>query len=198
MIDTQQPFNIANITIYPKTDEMSCDGTTIEIKSMAMKMICFFASHHDEVITRDNLRASIWQNSNASDHTINNHIYSLRQIFAKFDDQTKFFHTVTGSKSGYRLLAEVTQENVDTGDNSDDALLAKINTNLPPQRNTEKPSSLIIQKVTSLSYLMKLLLLVGVVLIFLLSLRLFTNEEPKYDSLSSLTAMIGREQNPKN
>jgi len=109
MIDAQQPFNIANITVHPKTDEMSCNGVTIEIKSMAMKMICLFASHHDEVVTRQNLRESIWHNSNASDHTINNHMYSLRQIFASFDDTTKYFHTVTGREGGYRLLAEVSQ-----------------------------------------------------------------------------------------
>ena len=56
MIDTQQPFKIANITIYPKTDEMSCEGGTIEINTMNMKLHCFFATHPDEVIPRDPLQ----------------------------------------------------------------------------------------------------------------------------------------------
>jgi len=196
MIDTQQPFNIANITIYPKTDEMSCDGTTIEIKSMAMKMICFFASHHDEIITRDNLRANIWQNSNATDHTINNHMYSLRQIFAKFDDKTKFFHTVTGGKSGYRLLAKVTQEITDTTHTDDKASPDNDNTNHSSYKNTGWQYSFVIEKLANLSYQMKLLLLVSVVFISLLSLRFYTAAEVSYDNLSSLSAMPGREQNP--
>ena len=109
MIDTQHPFKVANVTINPATDEISFEGKTIEIKSMAMKVICYFAEHNEQVITRDSLREDVWQNSTASNHTINNHIYSLRQTLAKLDSKTKFFHTVTGSKSGYRLIAKVSQ-----------------------------------------------------------------------------------------
>jgi len=192
MIDTQQPFNIANITIYPKTDEMSCDGVTIEINSMAMKMICFFASHHDEVITRDNLRVSIWLNSNASDHTVNNHMYNLRQIFAKLDDKTKFFHTVTGSNGGYRLLAEVSQVVPALLDNKNDKSLS--NNNQHPL--TEKTSLVAKQKITNLSSKNKLILLSSFSLIVLLTIILLTSSKPSYDSMSPLTSMPGREQNP--
>lgn len=107
MIDTSKPFKLANVTINPATDEISLGGETIEIKSMAMKVICYFAENSEQVITRDNLRDDVWQNPTASNHTINNHIYSLRQTFSKLEPSTKFFHTVTGSKSGYRLVADI-------------------------------------------------------------------------------------------
>jgi DNA-binding winged helix-turn-helix (wHTH) protein len=192
MIDTQQPFEIGDITVYPKTDEMSCNGKTIEVKSMAMKMICFFASHHDEVITRKNLRDSIWHNSNASDHTINNHMYGLRQIFATFDDKAKYFHTVTGSKSGYRLLAKVSQVTPVLGDVENNKSLE--NNDKQKTIDINKPVTKLNLASFSSNYKSVLLIVISIIIISGILLSLF--EQYNYDKISPLTSMAGREQNP--
>lgn len=200
MIDTQYPFNIAHITIHPKTDELSSDGVTIEIKSMAMKMICYFAEHHEAVITRDNLRNNIWQNSTASDHTINNHMYSLRQIFASFDDNTKFFHTVTGNKSGYRLLAQVSQEIDNLSVQSANGSLQDQNSNPNSGSTSSKdnkkttPSDSI--NKSNVSSKNKVIALTTVLLTAIIAMILLFPSKPSYDKMSALTTMPGREQNP--
>ncbi len=198
MLDTQQPFKLANVTINPTTDEISFEGKTIEIKSMAMKVICYFAAHEDQVVSRDSLREEVWQNSTASNHTINNHIYSLRQTLAKLDSETKFFHTVTGSKSGYRLIAKVSQLTppsvTHTSELSEENSPSKsylvepsnevINTN--NRVNLANSSNRVYVKVLTISVLLSLI----IVLFYFFSI-------PKtYQRSTVLTTHQGREQSP--
>ncbi|MCW8878584.1 MAG: winged helix-turn-helix domain-containing protein [Kangiellaceae bacterium] len=101
-------FQVGNVLVDPSADQLALAEQKIEIQSMAMKVLCFFASNGGKLVTRDDLRESVWQNTTTSNHTINNHIYSLRQSFAKLDPDTKYFHTVTGRNgNGYRLLAPI-------------------------------------------------------------------------------------------
>ncbi len=188
MIDVQQPFRIADITVFPKTDEVSCNGVTIEIKSMSMNIICFFAAHHEQVISRSRLKSILWKNSKVSDHTINNYIYGLRQTFAKLDNKTKYFHTVTGSQGGYRLLAKIHQNlPIIASDQRHDVKQHQTNENtalLHCQVNTNKPSS---NKLNAA-------LLIAIFVIFIV-LYLLPSQR-RYDSISPLTSMQGREQSP--
>lgn len=193
MIDTEQPFKLENITVNPKTDELSCNGTTIEIKSMAMKVICYFAKNKDIVISRDSLRDDVWQNSTASNHTINNHIYSLRQTFAKLDAQTKFFHTVTGNKSGYRLLVEITQSpspsEVTEELNQQEATPSVIETS--SIATAQLGSGIKIKDDKSKTWLFVLALF-----LVIFSIIYFVNLPKSYDRTSPLTNHVGREQSP--
>jgi DNA-binding winged helix-turn-helix (wHTH) protein len=194
MINIQYPFNIANLTIHSKTDEISCDGITIEVKSMSMKIICYFAEHHEQVISRENLKNILWKNTEISDHAINNHIYNLRKIFARLDDKTKFFHTVTGNQSGYRLIAQVNQQlpisNIPliknallTDEHSDDQLIK--NSSLLSKPKNIKPSGK-----------SKLIKLCVVSVLITMTFVLLISSQPRYNSASALTSMLGREQNP--
>ncbi|MCJ8318892.1 MAG: winged helix-turn-helix transcriptional regulator [Colwellia sp.] len=201
MIDIQQPFKLANITITPTTDELSFDGKTIEIKSMAMKVICYFAIHKDEIISRDSLRENVWQNSTASNHTINNHIYSLRQTLAKLDPDTKFFHTVTGSKSGYRLVAAITQESALSSPSSAVLASTSISANATVEAITNQQiqavspiSGVSFQKSQKVVYLKTIIL---TVLLFVLSVSIyFFSADKQYNHITPLSQQPGREQSP--
>jgi len=202
MIDKEKEFTIANIVISPKTDEISCDGNTIEIKSMAMKLICFFAEHHEQVVSRDYLRESLWKGSNPTDHTINNHIYNLRKIFATFDNETKFFHTVTGSQSGYRLIASVKQnlakvigeETIASTESSTD--IDDEYKDVKSHQAVNTIEELIIPSSDKLLSSKKLIVLGGILLLALITCWLLINKQASYDNISALTSKSGREQNP--
>ncbi|KGJ86538.1 winged helix-turn-helix domain-containing protein [Colwellia psychrerythraea] len=199
MLDTNKPFKLANVTINPATDEITFDGNTIEIKSMAMKVICYFAAHSEQVITRDNLREDVWQNSTASNHTINNHIYSLRQTLAKLDSQTKFFHTVTGSQSGYRLIATVSQQSqlttaptdeITEGSTQSSRYTAEYNHSTTDEK-TDLNSTRTINKQTYVKAL------IASVLLSLIIVLIYVVNIPKtYQHSSVLTTQQGREQSP--
>lgn len=102
-------FKLGKIEVDPNTDQLKCGEKLIEIQSMAMKVLCYFCHHSDRLITRDNLRDEVWKNTATSNHTINNHIYSLRRNIATLDPDVKYIHTVTGGgTSGYRLSETLT------------------------------------------------------------------------------------------
>jgi len=198
MLDMQQPFKLGNITINPASDEISFEGNTIEIKSMAMKVICYFAAHPEQVISRDALREEVWQNSTASNHTINNHIYSLRQTLAKLDSQTKFFHTVTGSKSGYRLIVEVTSLN-HVGDEKVTAELLPTEDSSNHQLNETNYNGLaksVKQDGNKQAFYVKLLISSLVLITLLFVLSFFFNADINYHQTKVLTSQEGREQSP--
>ncbi len=174
MSEFSDAFELGRITVAPKTDQLSYQEQTLEIQSMAMKVLCFFASHSDELISRDCLREQVWQNATASDHTINNHIYSLRQALRKLDPETKYIHTVTGSKgNGYRLLAEVKVASTQT--------LAVAPQVIQPKSNNKAPFVAAVAMV---------LLTLAMVMVYYLINPL------RYDQSSPLTTQIGREQSP--
>ncbi|MGS0536888.1 winged helix-turn-helix domain-containing protein [Pseudoalteromonas sp. SaAl2] len=113
MTDFQKTFQLANLTVEPTVDQLSCNGRSIEIQSMAMKILCYLASRVEQLVTRDDLRKYVWNSSAVSDHSINNHIYSLRRSIAKLDPEKKYIHTVTGTNgNGYRLNALIYQKEI--------------------------------------------------------------------------------------
>lgn len=194
MIDTQQTFYIADIAISPTTDEISYERKTIEIKSMTMRLICFFANHQHEVVTRKDLRENIWVNANASDHTINNHMYTMRQAFASLDNENKYFHTVTGSKGGYRLLAEVSQ----TANNSiiqPVSAIPRSSTDTPAINKQESHHQIKLENLAFIAQY-KPFIIIGLLSLLLFGMYLFTQSKPNEDTILPLTSMPGREQNP--
>lgn len=76
-------FQLAEFKVEPTIDTVSFGNQSIAIKSMAMKILCYLASHEGQLVTRDDLRERVWNNSTVSDHAINNHIYGLRRALSK-------------------------------------------------------------------------------------------------------------------
>ncbi|KTF18099.1 winged helix-turn-helix domain-containing protein [Pseudoalteromonas sp. H105] len=181
MIDFEQPFTIEAFIVNPKMDTLSYQGQTVEVQSMGMKVLCYLAKHQDKVISRDDLREHVWQNTTASNHTINNYIYSLRRIFSKFDPDTKYINTVTGGKgNGYRLIAKIKQiqenESTDVENKS---------------RKTQAVNSFFTK--TAIFKLLSITLITSTLLfLFLSDFKLSAD----YKRITPLTKQIGREQSP--
>ncbi|NQZ11381.1 MAG: winged helix-turn-helix domain-containing protein [Algicola sp.] len=181
MTEISVPFQLANVRVDPATDELSCGDSTLTIQSMAMKVLCYFAANQGQVISRDCLREQVWQNSTASNHTINNHIYSLRRNLAKLDGQTKYIHTVTGSNdNGYRLLVPI-------------VLLAEEK----QAEETTEAKSPEITVIDKRPHKPKTPLLVGITFVVLLALGYLGYDLTRwqsFDQSSGLTFEQGREQ----
>jgi len=190
MIDCQKSFKLGNICVEPLNDQLSCEQKQLEIQSMAMKVLCYFASNQGELITRDNLREHVWKNATTSDHTINNHIYSLRRTITQLDPDTKYIHTVTGSNGkGYRLLATTSQSCLSPKESViEETITSEIDSYTPAPLLTEN-------ELQKKSFNKIALLGIFVVLTALVS-YLFLTSSKLYDSVSPLSFQEGREHNP--
>lgn len=191
MVDIQQTFQLNDIIVNPHTDQLSAHGVTIDVPSMAIKLLCYFAQNTGQLLTRDQLRDNIWKNTSASNHTINNLIYSLRQSLAKLDQQTKYIHTVTGSSgNGYRLVATVSNYLITTVTSQptlpQTPLVNPEYTGKALYWKTEKFKNKIIPFFSMLS-----------VLTVLIAMFVFYYTLPNtYQRTKTLTQQIGREQSP--
>lgn len=184
-------FRLGNIDVDPNTDQLKCGDVLIEIQSMAMKVLCYFCHNSERLITRDNLRDEVWKNTATSNHTINNHIYSLRRNIAKLDPDVKYIHTVTGGGvSGYRL-SETLIYNDDAGMPLQDAAHVK---------DMGMVSDLVTDSVDLPYRSTKLNIIVFsvfVTIIFLLFFGIYqSSQSVTYRDVSMLTEQAGREQSP--
>jgi len=194
MMDFQQSFKLENIIVNPKTDQLSFNGTTLEIKSMAMKVLCYFANNQEKLISRDCLRENVWKNLTTSNHTINNNIYSLRQTIAKLDPDTKYIHTVTGSNgNGYRLLVDVTQVITSEEEFEKDVSCIEINNIEDINKDNPHPTSTSNHKNKMMTSIGKIL--IPVILLSIVAYYVAITPH-NYDKLSQVTSHLGREQSP--
>lgn len=180
-------FRLGNIDVDPKTDQLKCADKQIEIQSMAMKVLCYFCEHSDRLITRDNLRDDVWKNTATSNHTINNHIYSLRRNLGKLDPDVKYIHTVTGGgTSGYRLSETLVHYDDTQLPNDESAELVTVTT--PTVANDKK-----ISKKTQRFGRLMFAAIVAVVCFTVLGYSQFI-QTTDYKDVQQLTDLPGREQ----
>lgn len=60
MTDFNKAFQLEKLTVDPTIDKLSCDGESIDIQSMAMRILCHLASRTGQLVTRDDLRNHVW------------------------------------------------------------------------------------------------------------------------------------------
>lgn len=89
---------------------LSVNGDAIEIERKPLEVLLHLLHHAGEVVTKDELIASVWPGRILSDSTMTSCLYKLREAL-RDDDQT-IVKTVHGY--GYRLVAAVTVEQVET------------------------------------------------------------------------------------
>ncbi|MCL1049868.1 winged helix-turn-helix domain-containing protein [Shewanella abyssi] len=184
-------FKLGNIEVDPNTDQLKCGDKLIEIQSMAMKVLCYFCEHFDRLITRDNLRDEVWKNTATSNHTINNHIYSLRRNIAKLDPDVKYIHTVTGGGlSGYRLSETLTYYDAET--TASTSLESAAN---PAVETLSNDNIVVIPKQTRPARRILLSTFLCVVLASIIGLYHFY-KPVLYQDVHLLTELAGREQAP--
>lgn len=180
-------FKLGNIDVDPKTDQIKCADKQIEIQSMAMKVLCYFCEHSDRLVTRDSLRDDVWKNTATSNHTINNHIYSLRRNLAKLDPDVKYIHTVTGGgTSGYRL-SEPLVHYQDTS--APLAVPSEVKIVEPAKQADKKKKNQQTKRLDGLLYPSVL------AVCFVLFLAFYQYwQTPRYQNIQQLTDLPGREQ----
>ena len=180
-------FRVGNIDVDPKTDQLKCAEKQIEIQSMAMKVLCYFCEHSDRLVTRDNLRDDVWKNTATSNHTINNHIYSLRRNLGKLDPDVKYIHTVTGGgSSGYRLSETLVHYDARQSSNDDPAEIV-------PAASLVQANDKEISQITQHVSGRMLAAIVAVVCLVVLGYYPFF-QTSDYQDVQQLTELPGREQ----
>lgn len=107
------PFRVGAWTVYPASDRIQCGDQITRLEPKVMEALILLAKHPGQVITREELEATVWAGSVVSYDALTSTILKLRKAF---HDSTKNPQVVeTVPKKGYRLIAEVGATSHDTG-----------------------------------------------------------------------------------
>ncbi|HUG24796.1 winged helix-turn-helix domain-containing protein [Piscinibacter sp.] len=86
-------------------NEIDCAGKVVHLEPKAMAVLLILAERPGEVVTRDELLATVWPDVIVSDNALTQVIIKLRRALEDTPREPKYLQSI--AKSGYRLIAEV-------------------------------------------------------------------------------------------
>jgi DNA-binding winged helix-turn-helix (wHTH) protein len=101
----QGDFKIGGCLVRPRLNAIDFDETTIHLEPKVMRVLVALATQAGEVVTRQQLRETVWQDVFVGEDVLVRAISELRRAF---QDDPRSQHTIqTVPKVGYRLVAPV-------------------------------------------------------------------------------------------
>ena len=101
-----RPFDITDWQIDPSLGRISRGETIIKLEPKVMQVLVCLARDADQVISREQLEASVWAGQVVGYDSLASTIIKLRKAFGDDSKNPQFIETVP--KRGYRLIADVT------------------------------------------------------------------------------------------
>lgn len=106
-------FRVGDFLVRPRLNQVvKPTGRTARVQPKIMEVLVALAGRAGEVVTREELFATVWKETHVSEHALARAISALRKLFGDDRARPRFIETIP--KTGYRLVAPVT-------DSSDDA-----------------------------------------------------------------------------
>lgn len=99
-------FRVGAWEVFPRRNCLMRDGSSTYVEPKVMQVLLCLAERPSEVITRDELYASVWADTVVTDEVVTRAISTLRKALE--DDFRKPTYIQTLPKVGYRLIASVT------------------------------------------------------------------------------------------
>lgn len=114
----QQPVvRVGEWRVTPSINQISRQGRQLTLEPRLIDLLVYFASHPDEVLSRDEIIDNIWMRNIVTSHVVTQSISELRKWLKDGDEQSPEYIT-TVPKRGYKLTAPVvwmTEESADNG-----------------------------------------------------------------------------------
>ncbi|MCE7991063.1 MAG: hypothetical protein HEP71_03750 [Roseivirga sp.] len=101
----QENFYIDEWLIQPEINRISRNGEEWKLEPKIMAVLCSLAQKPAEVVSRDELFATVWKDTVVVDMALTRAISELRSVFKDVPTQPRVIETIP--KGGYRLIASV-------------------------------------------------------------------------------------------
>jgi len=95
-------FRLAGRLVQAPTNRVSFDGTTVTLEPKIMQVLLRLAASPLEVVTKDELLASVWNGTFVTEDVLTRAIGELRKLFGDDAARPRVIETIR--KRGYRLL----------------------------------------------------------------------------------------------
>jgi TolB-like protein/DNA-binding winged helix-turn-helix (wHTH) protein len=98
-------LRVGDWCVRPAAATMSRDGKTQRVETRTMGVLLVLASHPGEVVSSDELLATVWPDVTVSQDSVYQAVASLRRLLG--DDPKEPAYIATVPRLGYRMVAEV-------------------------------------------------------------------------------------------
>lgn len=112
-VDRTTPFKVGDWLVEPATDRLIRGDQEVKLEPRVMDLLLCLASRPGEVITREQLEATVWSGMVVGYDALTSAMIKLRKAFNDNSRNPKIIETV--AKRGYRLIAVVLPETPATG-----------------------------------------------------------------------------------
>jgi len=116
-IDRTTPFQVGEWRVEPATDRLICGDQEVKLEPRVMDLLLCLASRPGEVITREQLEATVWSGMVVGYDALTSAMIKLRRAFNDNSRNPQIIETV--AKRGYRLIAKVTLDNSPLAESSE-------------------------------------------------------------------------------
>ena len=99
-------FYIHDWEVSPSEGVLNRDGESVRLEPKAMEVLVYFASHPNEVISREELEKDVWHGALIGYDAVTNTIIKLRKALQDSAREPRFITTIP--KRGYQLIAPIT------------------------------------------------------------------------------------------
>jgi len=108
-----QRFQVGEWLVHPDLNQIEKGGISRQIEPKVMDVLCFFAGHAGEVLTRERILHAVSPNTYVGYEALARSISELRRAIG--DDAHSPLYIETIPRRGYRMIAEVvfSQEDIE-------------------------------------------------------------------------------------
>jgi len=115
-------YRCGSCTINTDSREVRRDGEPLSAEPQVFDLVVLLMTHHDRVVTKDEIVEKIWQGRPISDATLSSRIRSARKVVG--DDGKSQLKIRTVQRRGFHFVGPVVREYAHTGTDQAEASLA--------------------------------------------------------------------------
>jgi len=101
-------YRFGAFTIDPSIFELRQHGTPVSIEPQVFNVLLHLVRHRDQIVSRDELIAAVWDGRAVSDTTLSSRIFAVRRAVGDSGEAQDVIRTI--SRRGFRFVAHVTVE----------------------------------------------------------------------------------------
>ena len=115
-------IRIAEWSVDPASNQLARGGQAVRLEPKVMEVLIYLANRPGEVVTREELEATVWAGTIVGYDSVTSAIQKLRKAFDDDPKQPRIIETL--SKRGYRLVAPVSPLDERSQDTQADAAVS--------------------------------------------------------------------------
>src|SRR5215469_15648413 len=108
----QRDFRIEGRLVSPELNRVVTARSTIQLEPKVMRVLTSLAQRPGELVTKEQLFEEVWEGTHVTEDVLTRAIGELRRVFEDDASRPRVIETIR--KSGYRLIARVSTEPVDS------------------------------------------------------------------------------------